>query len=60
MSIGTPDGTSDTCQFFTKADRAKLRGIGYGSPFTPLEEGVAECVGKHPAGRGLKERNDGG
>jgi len=45
--IDTPADIRDTYQYFTQADMAKLRGIGYARPFTPLEEGVAEYVGKH-------------
>ena len=31
-------------QSFTEADISALRAAGYEEPFTPLEEGIANCV----------------
>lgn len=42
--IDTPEDIRDKYQYFTEADMAKLRSIGYDRPFTPLEDGVKEYV----------------
>lgn len=42
--IDTPADIRGKYQYFTEADMAKLRGIGYSRPFTALEEGVADYV----------------
>ena len=44
--IDTPADIRDKYQYFTEADMKKLRSIGYQEPFTSLEEGVKEYVGK--------------
>lgn len=40
--IDTPEDIRDSYQYFTEADMAKLRRIGYDKKFTPLEEGVRD------------------
>ncbi|MCS7004045.1 MAG: ADP-glyceromanno-heptose 6-epimerase [Cytophagales bacterium] len=42
--IDTPEDIRDKYQYFTEADMAKLRSIGYSKPFTSLEEGITEYV----------------
>jgi ADP-L-glycero-D-manno-heptose 6-epimerase len=42
--IPTPAHLRDQYQYFTEAHMARLRGIGYTAPFTPLEEGVKRVV----------------
>jgi ADP-L-glycero-D-manno-heptose 6-epimerase len=42
--IDTPADIRDKYQYFTEADMAKLKGIGYDRPFTGLEDGVADYV----------------
>ena len=42
--IDTPADIRDTYQYFTEANMAKLKGIGYDKPFTSLEEGVGDYV----------------
>jgi len=42
--IDTPIDIRDKYQYFTKANMNKLRSIGYATPFTSLEEGVADYV----------------
>ena len=42
--IDTPADIRDTYQYFTEANMAKLKGIGYDKPFTSLEEGVRDYV----------------
>ncbi|MCB9169629.1 MAG: ADP-glyceromanno-heptose 6-epimerase [Flavobacteriales bacterium] len=42
--IDTPADIRDTYQYYTEANMAKLKGIGYDKPFTPLEEGVGDYV----------------
>ena len=42
--IDTPADIRDKYQYFTEADMDKLRSIGYGKPFTVLEDGVREYV----------------
>ncbi|MBS1570750.1 MAG: ADP-glyceromanno-heptose 6-epimerase [Bacteroidetes bacterium] len=44
--IDTPADIRDKYQYFTEAEMAKLRGIGYGKPFHTLEEGIADYVGR--------------
>ena len=42
--IDTPADIRDKYQYYTEANMAKLRGIGYDKPFTSLEEGVGDYV----------------
>ena len=42
--IDTPLNIRDKYQYFTEANMAKLRGVGYTVPFTSLEDGVREYV----------------
>lgn len=42
--VDTPIDIRDTYQYFTEANMAKLRGIGYTTPFHTLEEGIADYV----------------
>ncbi len=42
--IDTPADIRDKYQYFTEANMAKLRSIGYDKPFYSLEEGVADYV----------------
>jgi len=42
--IDTPEDIRDKYQYFTQANMDKLRSIGYTTPFTSLEEGVADYV----------------
>lgn len=45
--IDTPIDIRDKYQYFTEANMAKLRSIGYDKPFTSLEDGVEEYVKKY-------------
>lgn len=42
--IPTPEDIRDKYQYFTEAEMAKLRSIGYNKPFTTIEEGVKDYV----------------
>jgi ADP-L-glycero-D-manno-heptose 6-epimerase len=42
--IPTPEDIRDKYQYFTEANMAKIRSIGYDQPFTELESGVADYV----------------
>lgn len=42
--VDTPVDIRDKYQYFTEADMAKLKGIGYSKPFTSLDEGVKDYV----------------
>ncbi len=42
--VDTPIDIRETYQYFTEANMAKLRGIGYTTPFHTLEEGIADYV----------------
>ncbi len=42
--IDTPADIRDKYQYFTEANMAKLKGIGYNTPFHTLEEGVSDYV----------------
>ena len=44
--IDMPEDLRDTYQYFTEAEIQKLRSIGYTKPFTKLEQGVEQYVGK--------------
>ncbi len=44
--IDTPADIRDKYQYFTEAEMAKLRGIGYDKPFHTLEEGITDYVGR--------------
>jgi ADP-L-glycero-D-manno-heptose 6-epimerase len=45
--IDTPADIRDKYQYFTEANMAKLRSIGYQKPFTTLEEGVYDYVSNY-------------
>ncbi|QIP12346.1 ADP-glyceromanno-heptose 6-epimerase [Spirosoma aureum] len=45
--IDTPVDIRDKYQYFTQANMAKLRSIGYDRPFHSLEEGVSDYVKKY-------------
>lgn len=45
--IDTPIDIRDTYQYFTEANMAKLRSIGYDRPFHSLEEGVKDYVSQY-------------
>ncbi|MBL4585569.1 MAG: ADP-glyceromanno-heptose 6-epimerase [Flavobacteriales bacterium] len=45
--IDTPEDIRDKYQYFTEANMAKLRSIGYNRPFRTLEEGIADYVGSY-------------
>ncbi len=47
--MDTPADIRDKYQYFTEANMAKLKGIGYGTPFHTLEEGVADYVSNYLA-----------
>lgn len=42
--IDTPADIRDKYQYFTEANMAKLKSIGYNTPFYTLEEGIADYV----------------
>ncbi len=42
--IDTPEDIRDKYQYFTEADMDKLIQIGYNTPFTSLEDGIADYV----------------
>ena len=44
-----PEPIRDRYQYFTQADIGRLRAAGYAAPFTSLEEGVADYVGRYLA-----------
>jgi len=48
--IDTPIDIRDKYQYFTEANMAKLRSIGYSKPFTSLEEGVEDYVKNYLTG----------
>lgn len=45
--IDTPEDIRDTYQYFTEANMAKLRAVGYKDDFTSLREGVLDYVGNY-------------
>jgi ADP-L-glycero-D-manno-heptose 6-epimerase len=45
--VDTPEDIRDKYQYFTQAEMGKLRSIGYGKPFTSLEDGIEEYVGRY-------------
>lgn len=45
--IDTPADIRDKYQYFTQANMAKLRSIGYERPFHTLEAGIADYVGNY-------------
>ncbi|QJW91301.1 ADP-glyceromanno-heptose 6-epimerase [Spirosoma taeanense] len=45
--VDTPADIRDKYQYFTQANMAKLRSIGYDRPFATLEEGIADYVGNY-------------
>ncbi|OIN59880.1 ADP-glyceromanno-heptose 6-epimerase [Arsenicibacter rosenii] len=48
--IDTPADIRDKYQYFTQANMAKLRSIGYDKPFHTLEEGIADYVKNYLTG----------
>ncbi len=42
--VDTPEDIRDTYQYFTEANMAKLRSIGYAEPFYTLEAGIEDYV----------------
>ncbi|QRR03876.1 ADP-glyceromanno-heptose 6-epimerase [Dyadobacter sandarakinus] len=47
--IDTPADIRDKYQYFTEANMAKLRSIGYENPFTSLEDGIRDYVQQYLA-----------
>ncbi len=45
--IDTPADIRDKYQYYTQANMAKLRSIGYDRPFYSLEDGIADYVGNY-------------
>jgi ADP-L-glycero-D-manno-heptose 6-epimerase len=45
--IDTPADIRDTYQYFTEANMAKLRSIGYTHPFCTLDEGIDDYVNRY-------------
>lgn len=45
--IDTPVDIRDKYQYFTEANMAKLRSIGYSKPFSTLEKGVEDYIGNY-------------
>ena len=45
--IDTPADIRDKYQYYTQANMAKLRSIGYDRPFCSLEEGISDYVGNY-------------
>jgi ADP-L-glycero-D-manno-heptose 6-epimerase len=45
--VDTPEVIRDKYQYFTEADMSRLRAAGYAAPFTTLEDGVADYVGRY-------------
>jgi len=45
--IDTPADIRDKYQYFTQANMAKLRSIGYERPFHTLEEGITDYIGNY-------------
>lgn len=48
--VDTPEDIRDKYQYFTEANMAKLKSIGYDKPFTSLEEGVTDYVQNYLVG----------
>ncbi len=48
--IDMPEDIRDKYQYFTEADMAKLRAVGYNLPFFTLEQGVSDYVQGYLAG----------
>jgi ADP-L-glycero-D-manno-heptose 6-epimerase len=42
--VDTPADIRDKYQYYTQANMAKIRSIGYERPFTSLEDGIADYV----------------
>ena len=49
--MDTPEDIRDKYQYFTEANMAKLRSVGYSKPFTALEDGVSDYVQNYLLGR---------
>jgi ADP-L-glycero-D-manno-heptose 6-epimerase len=49
--IDTPADIRDKYQYFTEANMAKLKAIGYDIPFHSLEEGIADYVKNYLSGK---------
>jgi ADP-L-glycero-D-manno-heptose 6-epimerase len=47
--VDIPPEIRPSYQYFTEARMEKLRTAGYNTPFTPLEDAVADCVQRHLA-----------
>jgi ADP-L-glycero-D-manno-heptose 6-epimerase len=45
--VDMPEGIRDKYQYHTEADMSRLAEAGYDRPFTPLEAGVADYVGRY-------------
>jgi ADP-L-glycero-D-manno-heptose 6-epimerase len=45
--VDTPADIRDKYQYFTQANMAKLRSIGYDKPFSSLEDGITDYVRKY-------------
>jgi ADP-L-glycero-D-manno-heptose 6-epimerase len=44
--IDMPQGLREQYQYYTQADVSRLRDAGYTHPFTRLEDGMADYVGR--------------
>lgn len=49
--VPTPEDIRERYQYFTQANMTKLRAAGYTAPFTKLEDGVRDYVGRLEAAR---------
>lgn len=45
--VDMPEGIRDKYQYFTQADMSRLVAAGYDQPFTELEDGIADYVGRY-------------
>ena len=45
--VDTPEDIRDKYQYYTEANMAKLRSIGYNRPFRSLEDGISDYVGNY-------------
>ena len=45
--VDMPEAIRPNYQYFTQASMARLRGLGYATPFTSLEDGVRDYVQRH-------------
>jgi ADP-L-glycero-D-manno-heptose 6-epimerase len=51
--VDTPEDIRDKYQYFTEADMAKLRQVGYDKAFTTLEEGVMDYTKNYLIEKGI-------